>query len=426
MSHGKASIKHLYPSGFCVPDVICMTQCAVIMKRMFDFVGHVQKADPAFAVTLKFVLAGILWVLFSDPLLHTLFPSSTLWKLPHIHILKSLFFLAIIGAALFVWASRYVSSLEKRENEVQNLFQSSPIAMGIIDAKTFRFIEVNQSLLKLFDVTARDLRDITMGSMPVEQERYEAVPLIIKTGAKDLGTWKFHKGNGVISVDMTSQSIRDNEAFLIIFTDVTNQVRGERDMISLRGSLERQYNERLENLIRVNEELAYRASQSEHVNQELIAINEQLQYVNKKIVLRAEDTSWKNDRLEDIMTSMSDAFWSFDLTGRARCFVSVSAAELYEECAENLSKPWFWLDYVHPEDDHIKISSQQQLTETGYCATTHRIITRRGNEKLVFLRIKLYHDPKGSPMIIGSISDVTNLDASVRKPGTINPHLRQA
>lgn len=391
------------------------------MKKLLEIAANYQKADPALAVTLKFVLAGMFWILFSDSILFTLGAETILWKLAHIHILKGLLFVAVTGGFLFFWTNRYLSSLEQRETEVKNLFQSSPIAMGIIDPQSFRFIEVNEALRRLYDVVDKDVRDIALADFAVEEERFEAVPLLIKTGSRDLGTWKFRKGEKIIAIEMKAQPVRERKAVLVLFTDVTNQVRGERDLIALRTNLEKEYNERLANLMRVNEELAYRASQTEHVNSELISVNEQLQHVNKKIALRAEDSFWKNDQMNEIMNSMSDVFWSFDLTGRSKSFVSPSARELYEETEDALLKPWFWLDYVHPEDAAVKEETQQRLMETGQSAATYRIVTAKGNIKLIFSRVKLYHDPKGIPVIMGSATNITDLNSDLSKIRLINP-----
>lgn len=393
------------------------------MKKLLEIAATFQKADPALAVTLKFVLAGMFWVLLSDPILYFLGVESVVLQLPHIQILKGLLFIAVTGGFLFFWSSRYISSLEQRETEVRSLFQSSPIAMGIIDSQTFQFLEVNASLRKLYDISNKDPQDIALADFALEQERFEAVPLLIKTGSLDLGTWKFRKADKIMTVDMKAQSIRRRKAVLVVFTDVTNMVRGERDLISLRSNLEKEFNARLDTLVRMNEELAYRASQTEHVNAELISVNEQLQHVNKKIALRAEDSFWKNDQMNEIMTSMSDVFWSFDLTGRSKSFVSPSARELYDEAEDALLKPWFWLDYIHPEDTTVKEETQQRLMETGQSAATYRIVTPKGNIKLIFSRVKLYHDPKGIPMIMGSATNITDLNSDLSKVRLINPKL---
>ena len=102
------------------------------MKKLLEIAASFQKADPALAVTLKFMLAGMLWVLLSDPILHFLGAELILLKLAHIQILKGLLFVAVAGGFLFFWTSRYISSLEQREAEVRYLFQSRSIVMGII------------------------------------------------------------------------------------------------------------------------------------------------------------------------------------------------------------------------------------------------------------------------------------------------------
>jgi PAS domain-containing protein len=376
------------------------------MKKLLEF-ASLQKADPALAVTLKFVIVGIAWILFSDSFLFFLGSENIIWKLTHIHILKGLLFVGVTGGFLFFWTNRYVQSLHEREVEVKNLFQSSPIAMGIMDAHTLKFLEINHSLITLFELSGKQLKDLILSDLAEEQERFEAVPLLIKTGNRELGAWKFKKGERRLSVELCAQPIRNKTAYLIIFTDVTNQLRNARDMEAMRLSIEHRMNEQIVNLHRMNEELAYRASQTEHVNSELISVNEQLQHVNKKIALRAEDFFLKNEQMNGVLSTLSDVFWSFDLTGRSKSYISPSAETLYDEPCETLCRPWFWLDFIHPDDAVVKQNSQQQLMETGSSSITCRILTRNGQTKWIFSRMKLLHDPKGIPLIVGCAIDVT-------------------
>jgi PAS domain S-box-containing protein len=427
-AYGKASILHLWPLALAALKVICIASGYMTdgerMKKLREFAVSYQQADPALAVTLKFVLAGIIWILFSDSILFFLGKDNIIWKLAHIHILKGLFFVGVTGAFLFFWTNRFVISLHRREAEVRQLFHSSPIAMGIIDAMSFKFLEVNQSLSALYNVSGKELRDISMSHLAVEEERFEAVPLLIKTGSRELGTWKFHKGDTTISVEMSVLPIREKKAFLVIFMDVTNQLRNERDLMAMKKLLEKQFNEKLTNLNHLNEELAYRASQTEHVNAELIAVNEQLQHVNKKISLRAEESFWRNDQIDGITGSLSEVLWAFDLTGRSKAFISASVAELYEAAQEDVIKPWFWLEYIHPDDVSIKEWSQQQLMESGASCCTYRIITAKGNIKTVVSKIKLLHDPKGIPMIMGSATDISGLHGEFIQRDSSKPSVK--
>jgi PAS domain S-box-containing protein len=385
------------------------------MKKLAEFAGNYHKADPALAVTIKFVMVGIIWILFSDSLLFFLGTDNILWKLAHVHILKGLFFVGVTGGFLFFWTNRHMQSLQKREAEVKNLFESSPIAMGIMDAQTFRFLEINESLVKLFGLAGSQLRDLVLSDLAVEKERFEVVPLLIKTGSRELGAWQFAKADRTISVDLSAQLIREKRAYLIIFTDVTNQVRNAKDLEVMRVSIEKRMDEQLRHLTRLNEELAYRASQTEHVNAELISVNEQLQHVNKKIALRSEDAIWKNERTEAITTALSDVFWSFDLTGRSKCFVSPSAEALFEEPYENLIKPWFWIDFIHPDDKSAKEIGHRQLMDAGFSASTYRIVTKAGKTKLLLCRMRLFHDPKGIPMLIGCATDISETNGDFGK-----------
>jgi hypothetical protein len=147
--------------------------------------------------------------------------------------------------------------------------------------------------------------------------------------------------------------------------------------------------------------------------------------VNKKIALRAEESFWRNDQINGITGSLSEAFWAFDLTGRSKPFVSSSVAELYEGAIEEMTKPWFWLEYIHPEDASVKDWSQQQLMDTGSSCCIYRIVTAKGNVKSIISKIKLSHDPKGIPMIIGSATDISELKGEIHSDRSSKPSVKQ-
>lgn len=394
------------------------------MKKLIELAGYYQKADPALAITLKFVFLGMLWILFSDSLLFVLgSENNILWKLSHIHILKGLAFVGITGGFIFYWTNQYVNSLQKREAEVKNLFEASPIPMGIMDASTLRLLEINNALIKQLELSPRQTRALDLTDLVVDRDRFETVPLLIRTGVRELGAWQFKKGNVEITVDLSAQPIRDRRAFLIIFTDVTDQLRNSKEVESVKMAIRKSMDEKIEQLAKMNEELAYRASQTEHVNAELISVNEQLQYVNKKVALRAEESAWKLERMNSIASSLSDAYWCFDLTGKTKPFVSSSAYTLYEESCEKLLRPWFWLDYIHPDDLQVRESAQAELMEKGISFSCHRIITASGAVKTVLSRLRIIEHTPGASVITGCVTDIS---ARRDLPGPILPGLRSS
>jgi PAS domain S-box-containing protein len=381
------------------------------MKKLLHTVSRYRKSDPALAVTLQFVLFGIIWILFSDSLLFVLGPDSVIARLAHIHILKGLFFIGVAAAFLFYWMNDYCLQLNQRESDVRNVFRSSPLPMGVVDASTFRFLEVNDALVKMFGYSAAEFDKLTLEDLAADKQMYESLPLMIKTGVKELGTWKHvTRTKEVFSVEFCVQPIRERTAWLLMFVNVTHEVRTRNELKGMKEAVETQLSRRIDHLTRVNEELAYRASQTEHVNTELIAVNERLQLVNKKVAMQADDLSWKYSVLSGIMASMDDAAWSFDLTGKNKNYITPSTQKIFEEDSlENLSKPWFWLDYVHPDDEALKELSQHRLLDIGETSCACRILTAKGNTLLLYWRLKIVRDLKGTLTLIGSASRLSQI-----------------
>jgi PAS domain-containing protein len=380
------------------------------MRKFFQFTGVFQKADPALALTLKFVLVGIIWILFSDSFLFILGAENFLWKLAHIHILKGLFFVGVTGAFLFYWMNHFANTIQAKEAEINKVFYSSPVAMGVLNADTFRFIEANESLQKMYGIPFNNFLELTLSDLAEDKERFESVPILIKTGWLQLGIWKqVTKDKRVFSVELSAHTIRNKKAYLITFINVTNEVRIKNEMTGMKEGLEQRMNERISQLTRMNEELAYRASQTEHVNTELISVNEQLQYVNKKVAIQLEAAARKYEQLNKIMVDLTEVVWSFDLTGIIAPYVSPSAKFIYEDSEENFARPWFWLDYLHPDESGSTQIRKQQLNEQGQTSCTYRIITKKGTTRLIFDRIRLIQHENGSTYLVGCAVDISNI-----------------
>jgi hypothetical protein len=151
-----------------------------------------------------------------------------------------------------------------------------------------------------------------------------------------------------------------------------------------------------------NEELAYRASQTQHINEELILVNEQLLSVNKKIAVERDMAMARSMALEQL----THVTCSFDLTDKTSCLISDNAPELFDDGRLAPNKPWFWLDYVHPEDVALVESSQRKLTSDKESCCLYRIKTKNGETRVVFNHLRIL-EQEGTNVLVGSFVDVS-------------------
>lgn len=364
-----------------------------------------RKFDPAVGVTIKFLVAGILWILFSDAFLGSLSRDNFLARAAHIDIVKGIFFVGVTAGVFFLIVHRYTHEIKALKREQDYLFRSSPVPLALVDSFSFRFRDANDATLKLLGYPAKELQSLSIQQLIYAEDRtkFESVMLFIKTGFDGLGNWRFRcKDGSPLHATISSKAIREQQVFLISFQNIEGQIKAEEELLKLNQKLMFEVGRHTRQLETKNEELAYRASQTQHINEELILVNEQLSSVNKKIAAERDLALARSMALEHFI----HVTCSFDLADKTSCLISDNADELFDDCRVAPDKPWFWLDYVHPEDVSLVESSQRRLSADKESSCLYRIKTKNGETRVVFNHLRIL-EKKGSNVLIGSFVDVS-------------------
>lgn len=373
-----------------------------------------KKPNRAVLVTLKFVFAGVLWILFSDYLINSIDFGYSTFNVAHLQMLKGILFIGACGAFIFILLYDKNAYSLKGLSGHEMLFRSNPMAMALVGSESFRFLELNDAAVKILEYNGEELAFVTLKDIvvPEERERFEEVYLFIKTGFGKLGTWNFKAASGEIrAAEIFALPVPARDAFLIGFRDVTEEHRISAELASTKKHLQHQIARRTDYLERANEEMAYRASQTEHVNAELIVVNEQLLRINKRIAADNELLkSYKRD-LAQIFHALKEAVWSFNISDGGDCFVGSDLTDLFEADETDLSHAWFWLNFIHPDDYHLKEVHQRTVFEKGETFSSFRIITKRGTERMLFAHIRIARNASGTTFLVGSFSDISGYSA---------------
>lgn len=368
-----------------------------------------RKLDPAVAVTIKFLVIGIVWILFSDTFVGNLDPDNFVSTIAHIHIVKGIFFVGVTAGAFFLILHRYTHDIKALRREQDYFFRNSPVPMALVDSFSFRFRDANDAALKLLGYSRHQLHTTSIQKLifPEDRSKFESVLLFIKTGFDGLGNWRFQRGDGsALHANIFSKAIREKQMFLISFQDIGEQVKAEEEIRKLNMKLMFEVGRHTRQLESKNEELAYRASQTQHINEELILVNEQLLAVNKKIAAERDMLTARSKALEHL----THVTFAFDLTNTGGATISDNATALFDDDKCALSKPWFWLDYVHPDDLALVETSQHKLSSEKESCTVHRVVTRSGEVRVVFNHLRI-HEDQGNTLLIGSFIDISRFPA---------------
>jgi PAS domain S-box-containing protein len=365
-----------------------------------------KKFDPALSITIKFLIVGLLWIVFSDSLLQNIGSDNFFIQTAYVHTVKGILFVGVTAGVIFTILHNYTRTIKSLKREQEYLFKYNPIPMILVDSFSFRFKEANEAAIKLLGYSSSEIRSLSVYQLifPEDLKKFESVLLFIKTGFDRLGSWKFKCRDGTpLYANISSKAIREKQMFLICFQDIKEQVKIEEELRVLNNKLQFEVGNHTLQLESKNEELAYRASQTQHINEELILVNEQLLSVNKRVVAERDEAMQQMFALDHL----AHVTWSFDLTDKSKNFISPSAGELFDENLEKLNRPWFWLDFVHPDDVACVSTSEKNLTENHEAFCIYRIISKKNNVKFVFHHLKITTRSNGNNILIGSMFEVS-------------------
>lgn len=176
-----------------------------------------------------------------------------------------------------------------------------------------------------------------------------------------------------------------------------------------RGKLAADYQDQASNLAAANEELRSLTEELQATNEELSASNEALISSNRALEeANATIAKQKDEQLNRVLDSANDVICAFDLTGQGDSYLSRSAERVYRRPYEVLLQtPFFWNDFVHP-DDRIQVEqTQQQLDKTGECASTLRILVN-DEQRWIRNQLRLVRNKSGAAVRLEAVlSDVT-------------------
>lgn len=179
---------------------------------------------------------------------------------------------------------------------------------------------------------------------------------------------------------------------------------------NVRAEMENANREQAKALKASNEELQSLTEELQTANEELHANIEALGIANREVEIANQIIArQKDEMLNRVLDSSKDVIWSFDLTGKGMNYLSRSAARIYQQPYESLiANPYFWRDFVAPEDKPLKERSLARLNETGQTICEYRV---RINNKVRWFRDELWlvKDEKGNPVRLeGIAADITD------------------
>ena len=136
-------------------------------------------------------------------------------------------------AATTVETSRLLESLANSEERYRLLFEANPLPMWVYDAKTLRFLAVNEAAVRHYGYTRQEFLDMTISDIR-PREDVDALLADLQArggpGSPVPGTWRHRKKDGtIIDVEITAGKVmfEGRAAALVLSHDVTERLRLE-------------------------------------------------------------------------------------------------------------------------------------------------------------------------------------------------------
>ncbi|RYY37474.1 MAG: PAS domain S-box protein [Sphingobacteriaceae bacterium] len=184
-------------------------------------------------IALVFLIAGLIWALFSDALISLYIDDIE--KHFVLRILNDVGFFLIIAFVLYKMIRRQHNKLIVSEEQYRNLFTSNPTPMWIFEKDTLKFIEVNNAAVEKYGYTRDEFLQLTIKDIrpAKDHERLYQLTRVIKEGINLAGNWQHIKKSGeAIIVTITSHVITFNSKAckLVMATDITEIVEKEKQL----------------------------------------------------------------------------------------------------------------------------------------------------------------------------------------------------
>ncbi len=136
-------------------------------------------------------------------------------------------------AATTVETARLLDSLANSEERYRLLFEANPLPMWVYDAKTLRFLAVNEAAVRHYGYTGQEFLAMTITDIRPREDIDKLLGNLQSSGGPGSpvpGTWRHRKKDGtLIDVEITAGKVmfEGRQAALVLSHDVTERLRLE-------------------------------------------------------------------------------------------------------------------------------------------------------------------------------------------------------
>lgn len=283
-----------------------------------------------YKISLVYAVIGLLWIYFSDAIILFLFPGLTASELTYFQSYKGFLYVLLTTLILYFFLDKTFGKMQEKidlaqssEKRFNNIFESTPIPIFIIDKASNKILNVNESGIKTYGYSKEELIGLTYTNLMDDEvqflyEKYLGSSFDHLTDSPNVFTHKKKNGELFSVEERSSEYVENQNSYKIVIAfDLTRIGRTEKD---LRRSKE--------NIIMLEEKERNKYSSELHngIGQYLVVIKQ----VSALLSETGKDD--KNAQLFNLITESADSA----LKECRRITHDLSPKELYSEGLKKL------------------------------------------------------------------------------------------
>ena len=185
-------------------------------------------------IPLSFLLIGICWALFSNPIITLFYRHLTPTEQDSYRSLNDLIFVIIISYVLYVKIKRQQHKLSKSEEEYRQLFESNPNPLWIYDEKS-KFVKVNNAAVEKYGYSRRKFLKMSVDDINAGVD-YELITDYINKHQEEFrlaGISRHLRAKGgsfIVSTVSYPVLFNNRHCNLVMATDITELIEKERKL----------------------------------------------------------------------------------------------------------------------------------------------------------------------------------------------------
>lgn len=190
-------------------------------------------------IPLAFLLTGICWALFSDPIISYLTKCFLPGYADVFRSINDLVFVFVIAVVLFFEIKKQQRIVTRSEEEYRQLFESNPNPMWIYHQQSLRFIKVNNAAVAKYQYSESEFLKMTIRDIRSADEQDKLQEFITNNGEQHAeglrmaGIWKHTKKNGEtfdVSITLHPVLFAGQNCRMVMITDMTSLLEKERQL----------------------------------------------------------------------------------------------------------------------------------------------------------------------------------------------------